>query len=160
MILRLNDDEYGQQHFLSHALKDFHSWGKLEKKEKIPCCMCQKEVAWALPWSIEVHTLTTRSSLSMESGTFIYGLMTDLTFCFFLGRGSINGKKTHGESSFQRSLRASAALEPSVYFTLLIPWMGNTGYIVKFIRRCTIYLTLIPFHHVCINKGFSVCKKH
>lgn len=48
----------------------------------------------------------------------------------------------------------------SVYFTFLIPSMGNTGYIVKFIRRCTLYLTLIPFHHVCINKGFTVCKKH
>lgn len=110
-----------------------------------------------LGFSIEVHTLPTRISFSMKSGTCIYGLMTDLTFCIFFGWGSINGKKTHGESSFQRT---SAALEPSVYFTFLTPWMGNRGYIVKFIRRCTLYVTLIPFHHVCINKGFTVCKKH
>lgn len=87
-------------------------------------------------------------------------LWFDLTFCICFGRRSINGKKTRGESSFQRNLRTSAALEPSVYFTFFTPWMGNRGYIVKFIRMCTLYLTLIPFHHVCINKGFTVCKKH
>lgn len=122
--------------------------------------MCWEDVAWALRWSIEIHTLLARTSFSMESGTFIYGLIRDLTFCIFFGRESINGKKTHGESAFQKNLRTSAALEPSVYFTFLMPETGNMGYIVKFIRRCTVYLTLIPFHHVCINKGFTVCKKH
>lgn len=126
MVLRLNDDVYGQQHFSVHILKDFPPWGKFKGKKEIPCSMCWKEVAWTSPWSTEVHTPLTKASFPIESGTFFHGLTTALPLCTSFGSQSVNGKKCNGKSTLQRNLRTSAALGLSVYLTSLIQSHENT----------------------------------
>jgi len=147
--------------FLSLYSERLPTLGKVQGERGRPLQYGLRGGSLGFTRSTEVHVLLTRASFPIGSGTFIHGLTTDLPLCLFFGRESINGKKSNEKSSLQRNLRTSAALGPSVYLTSLIHLHGkNIVCIVKLIRRCTLCLPLTPFHHVCINKEFTVCKKH